>query len=216
MMGLPLPDLDVPVVKATNCILATSTDAVPAAAAAPCRASAAPAAPRPARPNCSRRNCSGSPRRANFGKAQEYNLFDCIECGCCSYVCPSHIPLVHYYRFAKSEIWAHEKDKTRRRPGARAPRIPPVPRRSAKRRKKPPSSPPRRSRRQASWPNAARRQPAAKEPRRCGQRRRRQEGADRRRAGARAGEKGRGRAEKHRQPAARQQARDRGDRGAPG
>ena len=50
-------------------------------------------------------------RAKNFGKTQEYNLFDCIECGCCSYVCPSHIPLVQYYRYAKSEIWAKEKDK---------------------------------------------------------------------------------------------------------
>ena len=29
----------------------------------------------------------------------------------CSYVCPSHIPLVQYYRFAKSEIRAREHDK---------------------------------------------------------------------------------------------------------
>ena len=40
----------------------------------------------------------------HFDKAQQYSLFDCIECGCCSYVCPSHIPLVNYYRYAKSEI----------------------------------------------------------------------------------------------------------------
>ena len=43
--------------------------------------------------------------------AQKYNLFDCIECGCCTYVCPSHIPLVQYYRFAKTEIHAQERDK---------------------------------------------------------------------------------------------------------
>ena len=51
-------------------------------------------------------------RARNFGKTQEYNLFDCIECGCCSYVCPSHIPLVQYFRFAKSEIWTRERDKS--------------------------------------------------------------------------------------------------------
>ena len=50
-------------------------------------------------------------RGREFGKAQEYNLFDCIECGCCDYVCPSHIPLVQYFRFAKSEIWAREREK---------------------------------------------------------------------------------------------------------
>ncbi|MCG5530727.1 electron transport complex subunit RsxC [Halorhodospira halochloris] len=32
----------------------------------------------------------------------EYNLNDCFECGCCSFVCPSNIPLVQYFRIAKS------------------------------------------------------------------------------------------------------------------
>ncbi|MDR0380271.1 MAG: electron transport complex subunit RsxC, partial [Candidatus Accumulibacter sp.] len=50
-------------------------------------------------------------RARNFGKTQEYQLFDCIECGCCAYVCPARIPLVQYFRFAKSEIWARERDK---------------------------------------------------------------------------------------------------------
>jgi electron transport complex protein RnfC len=47
----------------------------------------------------------------NLDKAEDYNLFDCIECGACSYVCPSNIPLVQYYRFAKSEIWAQQASK---------------------------------------------------------------------------------------------------------
>ncbi|MCK4705593.1 MAG: electron transport complex subunit RsxC, partial [Gammaproteobacteria bacterium] len=47
----------------------------------------------------------------NSERAAEYHLFDCIECGCCSYVCPSQIPLVQYYRSAKSEIWALEADR---------------------------------------------------------------------------------------------------------
>lgn len=32
----------------------------------------------------------------------EYNLLDCFECGCCSYVCPSSIPLVQYFRVSKA------------------------------------------------------------------------------------------------------------------
>jgi Na+-translocating ferredoxin:NAD+ oxidoreductase subunit C len=36
--------------------------------------------------------------------ADEQGLFDCIECGACTYVCPSEIPLVDYYRYAKSVI----------------------------------------------------------------------------------------------------------------
>jgi electron transport complex protein RnfC len=47
----------------------------------------------------------------DFDKVQDYNLFDCIECGCCAQVCPSHIPLVQYYRFAKTEIWDQERER---------------------------------------------------------------------------------------------------------
>ena len=39
-----------------------------------------------------------------YEKLEDYNLFDCIECGACSYVCPSNIPLVQYYRSSKAEI----------------------------------------------------------------------------------------------------------------
>jgi electron transport complex protein RnfC len=34
--------------------------------------------------------------------AARYHLLDCFECGCCSYVCPSNIPLVQYFRIAKA------------------------------------------------------------------------------------------------------------------
>ena len=34
--------------------------------------------------------------------ASDYHLNDCFECGSCSYVCPSNIPLVQYFRVAKS------------------------------------------------------------------------------------------------------------------
>ncbi len=32
----------------------------------------------------------------------DYHLNDCFECGCCSYVCPSNIPLTQYFRIAKA------------------------------------------------------------------------------------------------------------------
>ena len=32
----------------------------------------------------------------------DYHLMDCFECGACSYVCPSHIPLVQRFRLAKA------------------------------------------------------------------------------------------------------------------
>ena len=110
MMGFDLTSTEVPMVKATNCILVKSPALFPPAPPAmPCIrcgrcAQACPADLQP-------QELYWFARAKNFGKTQEYNLFDCIECGCCSYVCPSHIPLVQYYRYAKSEIWAKEKDK---------------------------------------------------------------------------------------------------------
>jgi len=52
-------------------------------------------------------------RADDFDQAQDYHLFDCIECGCCSWVCPSHIPLVHYFRYAKTAIDAQDWAVTR-------------------------------------------------------------------------------------------------------
>ena len=111
MMGFALPRLDVPIVKGSNCLIAASPTLFP------------PAPPEQPCIRCT--ECSKAcpadlqpfelywfSRSKNFGKAQEYHLFDCIECGCCSYVCPAHIPLVDYFRFSKSEIWARERDKT--------------------------------------------------------------------------------------------------------
>lgn len=36
--------------------------------------------------------------------ADGYHLADCFECGCCTYVCPSNIPLVQHFRVAKAAI----------------------------------------------------------------------------------------------------------------
>jgi electron transport complex protein RnfC len=36
--------------------------------------------------------------------AKELHLFDCFECGSCSFVCPSHIPLVQRFRVAKAFV----------------------------------------------------------------------------------------------------------------
>ncbi len=110
MMGLELPAANVPLVKASNCIIAAS-DALfpPKPAVLPCIrctrcAQACPAELQP-------QDLYWFAQSNNFGKAQEWNLFDCIECGACAYVCPSSIPLVHYYRYAKSEIRARDQEK---------------------------------------------------------------------------------------------------------
>ena len=110
MMGFEMPSLEAPIVKAANCIIAGSPALFPPVPPEmPCiRCGAcAEACPHELQPF----EMYWFSRAKNFGRTQEYSLFDCIECGCCSYVCPSHIPLVQYFRFAKSEIWSREREK---------------------------------------------------------------------------------------------------------
>ncbi|MBI1174982.1 MAG: electron transport complex subunit RsxC [Sideroxydans sp.] len=110
MMGVPVPSAQAGVIKATNCLIASSPALFPPAPPAlPCIRCTRCAEVCPA--DLQPQELYWFAKARELGKAQEYHLFDCIECGACSYVCPSHIPLVQYYRFAKSEIWAHEQEK---------------------------------------------------------------------------------------------------------
>jgi len=127
MMGFALHDDAVPVTKAANCFLvegeAEPASDVPERACIRCGA-CAQACPVLLLPQ----QLYWYARAKDLDKTQDYHLFDCIECGCCAYVCPSHIPLVQYFRFAKTEIWAQEREKrksdlARRRHEARVARL---------------------------------------------------------------------------------------------
>ncbi|QBH96422.1 electron transport complex subunit RsxC [Limnobaculum zhutongyuii] len=103
LMGFALPDIQVPVTKMSNCIIAPSRDEIepPQQEQACIRctqcADACPAGLLP-------QQLYWFSRGKEHEKARNYNLFDCIECGACAYVCPSNIPLVQYYRQEKAEI----------------------------------------------------------------------------------------------------------------
>ena len=107
MMGLPLPDDSLPVIKTTNCILALP--ARPVEPELPCIRCGECVKVCPA--NLLPQELFWHARARDFDKAQDQHLFDCIECGCCDAVCPSHIPLVRYFRYAKTEIWTSEKER---------------------------------------------------------------------------------------------------------
>lgn len=111
MMGFAMHTDELPIVKATNCILVGEAGEIAEPPPAdPCIRCGACADACPA--NLLPQQLYWYSKSRQFEEAQEnYNLFDCIECGCCSYVCPSHIPLVQYYRFAKTEIRGAEADK---------------------------------------------------------------------------------------------------------
>lgn len=110
MMGFTLPSQQVPVTKATNCIIAGAPKLFPEPPPAmPCIRCARCADACPV--NLQPQELYWFSKSHNLEKARDYKLFDCIECGCCTYVCPSHIPLVQYYRYAKSETIAQDRAK---------------------------------------------------------------------------------------------------------
>jgi electron transport complex protein RnfC len=41
-----------------------------------------------------------------FDRAEGERIMDCIECGSCSYTCPSSRPLLDYIRFGKGKVGA--------------------------------------------------------------------------------------------------------------
>ena len=43
----------------------------------------------------------------DFAKAKDdYGLMNCVECGCCTYVCPAKRQIVHYVKRAKAAVKA--------------------------------------------------------------------------------------------------------------
>ena len=109
MMGLPLPSLDVPVVKGTSGILALTAEEIsdrPTSACIRC-GTCITICP-----------CGLSPvemasfiRKDNMEIAARLGVMDCISCGSCSWVCPSHIPLVHYFNYAKGMLNEQERER---------------------------------------------------------------------------------------------------------
>jgi len=110
MMGFTLQTMDIPIIKATNSLLATAPMELDRLdAAMPCIRCGRCADSCPM--NLLPQQMYWYARARDFEKIEQYHIFDCIECGCCSYVCPSNIALVQYYRFAKSEIRDKQRSK---------------------------------------------------------------------------------------------------------
>ncbi|MCR4401842.1 MAG: electron transport complex subunit RsxC [Firmicutes bacterium] len=107
MMGVAQFTTDIPVTKGTSGVLLLGKE------------EAAPAGPMPC-VRCGKcvEACSmrlmplwiaSYAEAGRYGDAERVNALDCIECGCCSFVCPSRRRLVQAIRLAKSEIMARRR-----------------------------------------------------------------------------------------------------------
>lgn len=97
MMGFAFSDEDTPIVKGTSGILALpimdESKTFPCVSCGKCTAHC----PMGLQPNKMFRNI----KNGKYQEAMDLGLMDCKECGCCSFSCPSHIPLVQGFKLGK-------------------------------------------------------------------------------------------------------------------
>lgn len=102
MMGLAQTDLDVPVIKGTSGILVLPPREVLEEVSLPCLrcGNCVESCPVNLLPTLLE-SYAGKER---FAEAKSLGALDCIECGVCSYICPSKRPLVQMIKYAKLSI----------------------------------------------------------------------------------------------------------------
>lgn len=103
MMGVAQWDMDIPVTKGTNAVLALSATFVK----------------EPELPfNCIHcgkciRVCpmhlmplylARNSRKGDYDECEKLNVLSCVECGSCAYICPGKVPIVQFIRVAKSVV----------------------------------------------------------------------------------------------------------------
>lgn len=103
MMGQALASLDVPVLKGTSGLLVMNEAFLnqPVRKSYPCIKCGECVNACPMHLNPKELGLLAAKREYEI-MAERFNLNDCFECGCCSFVCPSAIPLVQQFRVAKA------------------------------------------------------------------------------------------------------------------
>jgi len=101
MMGMPVRSLDVPITKATGAVLVLDERATGHDEIMPCITCSRCLQACPIHLNPSEMGRQATKRQYQVME-EKYHLNDCFECGSCSYVCPSNIPLVQHFRIAKT------------------------------------------------------------------------------------------------------------------
>ncbi len=119
MMGMAVYSLDIPITKNTSGILLLSASEISQYQSKSCI-------------RCGRCNdtcpmqlmpgiLSVQIENESFDLAEHWHVLDCMECGCCAYVCPAGRPLVQHLRRAKTDVLAlHRATKAAEAKAAKA------------------------------------------------------------------------------------------------
>ena len=99
MMGTPVTDVNVPIIKASNGIIAVDTDKTEAVACIKC-GRCADVCPMELSPLYFQKFAD----EENWQGMKDKNVMDCIECRCCEYICSSKISLVSKIKAGKAAV----------------------------------------------------------------------------------------------------------------
>lgn len=102
MMGKAIVNLEVPTGKGTSGILVMPDKEAHRIAPSPCIrcAKCVSACPMGLEPYL----LSKATAAGNMEIAEKERIYDCIECGCCTFSCPAHRPLLDYIRQGKGQV----------------------------------------------------------------------------------------------------------------
>ena len=105
MMGICVPDLDQPILKNTNAILALTENETPSIKQTACIrcGSCINTCPLHLDPTAIAR----AYKKRDGATLEALHLGLCMECGCCSFVCPAKQPIVQRNRLAKAVLRKH-------------------------------------------------------------------------------------------------------------
>jgi electron transport complex protein RnfC len=99
MMGFEVADLNVPVLKCSNGVIAVETKVKEAVECIKC-GRCADVCPMELRPLYFTKYATTE----DWEGFKAQNVMDCIECGCCEYICSSKIPIVERIKIGKTAI----------------------------------------------------------------------------------------------------------------
>jgi len=115
MMGIAQYTLDVPVIKGTSGIVGLAPQSVAVVESHTCIrcGRCVNACPMYLVPSALGILCE----RHKFEEARDNGPMDCVECGCCTYICPAGRPMVHMFKFGKMELFKLAQKKRAEKEG---------------------------------------------------------------------------------------------------